>query len=207
MTATFFATDVDLVQVWRWLFTVPGMKIFEAYSIPDKPNRWFDTWEEILAYLDGGGHSLAAWPATVGGKPRMDRITFDTNTQRKIGAKGRAALLSPATIKVRRNNEQNGCLASASIGYWTEKGARQRSIYPVEFLDEIDWKQFRSIAGNIERLVAKSAPAKMRSYSVMPDAFTRYSNGEIMLWNWGEPCAYPSPLIVQNGERVGVLAP
>ena len=198
MTATFFATDADLAQVWHWLFDVPGMKIFEDYSVPDNPNRWFETWEEISDYLAQGGRSLAAWPATAGGKPRMDRITFDANTQRKTGAKGRTALLSPATIKVSRNNEQNGCLASASIGYWTEKGARQRSIYPSDFLDEVDWKQFRSTASRIERLIAKSAPAKMRSYPVMPDAFARYSNGEINLWNWGEPCTYPSPLVVEN---------
>ena len=198
MTTTFFATDADMTQVWRWLFDVPGMKIFENYSVPDKPNRWFDTWAGISAYLDAGGRALAAWPATVGGQPRIDRITFNSNTQRKTGAKGRTALVSPATINVGRNNEQNGCLASASIGYWTEKGARQRSVYAEDFLDEVDWKAFRSIASRIERLVAKSAPAKMRSYPVMPDAFERYRNGEIKLWNWGEPCAYPSPLIVDK---------
>ena len=198
MTATFFATDVDLVQVWRWLFDVPDMRIFEEYSVPDKANRWFETWEEILAYLDGGGNSLAAWPGTVGGTPRLTQIRFTENTQRKLGARGRTVLVSPAIITVGRNNQQNGCLASASIGYWTEKGARQRSIYAEDFLDEVDWKQFRSIASRIERLIAKFAPAKMRSYPVMPDAFTRLRNGEILLWNWGEPCAYPSPLIVQN---------
>lgn len=198
MTATFFATDVDLVQVWHWLFDVPGMRIFEEYSVPDKANRWLETWEEISAYLDGGGYSLAAWPSTVGGMPRMSEITFTTNTQRKLGAKGRTVLQSPAIIKVGRNNPQNDCLASASIGYWTEKGARQRSIYAGDFLDEVDWKQFRSITRRIERLIAKSAPAKMRSYPVMSDAFSRFRNGEIMLWNWGEPCAYPSPLVEQN---------
>ena len=198
MTATFFATDVDLAQVWHWLFDVPGMRIFEEYSVPDKANRWFDTWEEILAYLDGGDNSLAAWPSTVGGAPRVEQIRFTKDTQRKFGARGRTVLQSPATINVSRNNPQNGCLASASIVYWTEKGARQRSIFSEDFLDEVDWKQFRSIGSRIERLIAKSAPARMRSYPVMSDAFTRFGNGEIMLWNWGEPCAYPSPLIVQK---------
>lgn len=198
MTATFFATDVDLAQVWHWLFDAPGMRIFEEYSVPDKANRWFETWEEILAYLDGGGNSLAAWPNTVGGAPRVEPIRFTKETQRKFGARGRMVLQSPATIKVSRNNPQNGCLASASIVYWTEKGARQRSIFSEDFLDEVDWKQFRSIGSRIDRLIAKSAPARMRSYPVMSDAFTRFGNGEIMLWNWGEPCAYPSPLIVQK---------
>ncbi len=196
MTITFFATDLDLVQVWHWLFDFPGMRIFEEYSVPDKANRWLETWEEILAYIDGGGDNLAAWPSTVGGMPRVKQIRFTKNTQIELGAKGRTVLQSPATIKVRRSDPQNGCLASASTVYWTEKGARQRSIFSEDFLDEVDWKQFRSIGSRIERLIAKSAPARMRSYPVMSDAFTRFSNREIMLWNWGEPCAYPSPLIV-----------
>lgn len=128
----------------------------------------------------------------------MSRITFDKDIQRKLGERGRSVLQSPATIKVRRNNLQNGCLASAAIGYWTEKGARQRSIYAESILDEVDWTQFRSISSKIERLIAKSAPAKLWSYPIMSDAFARFKSGEIMLWNWGEPCAYPSPLIVEK---------
>jgi len=196
MTNIFFATDADIAQVWQWLFEVPGMKIFEDYSSPDKPNRWFNTWDEISDALDSESRwLLAAWPETAGGRPRVDKISFDADTQRKLGAKGRTALRSPATINVRRNNDQNGCLASASIACWTEKGARQRSILSEEFIDEVDWAKLRSIVSKIQRQVIKSSPAKLRSYPVMPDAYERFRAGEINLWNWGEACSYPSPLV------------
>lgn len=198
MTKIFFGTDADIAQIWRWLFDTAGVKIFEEYSAPDQTNRWFETWDEICTHLDSGLTGLAAWPATVGARPRVKQIAFEPNTQRRLGAKGRTALLSPATITLGRNNEQNGCLASASFGYWTEKGARQRSIYPDDFLDDVDWTQHRAIVSKLERRVIKSAPAKLRSYPVLPDAFERFKRGEISLWNWGKPCTYPSCLVVEN---------
>lgn len=104
-------------------------------------------------------------------------------------------LLSPATISVNRNNDQMGCLASAKVACWTEKGARQRSAFSEEFLNEVDWKSLQSIVNKTQRLITSSSPAKMRSYPVMPDALQGFVRGEVKLWNWGESCAYPSPLI------------
>jgi hypothetical protein len=195
MALTFFGTDTDLRSIWKLLFDVPGMRVFEDHSVPDQPNRWFNTLDEILSVKNISWHPLAAWPETVGGKPRVKSITFDANTQRKTGAKGRTALLSPALIHVSRNNDQNGCLASATMSCWNEAGARQRSIFPEDFLNEVDWPALRSIMSKAQRQITKSAPAKLRSYPVMPDAFSKLVAGEIMLWNWGEACTFPSPLI------------
>ncbi|WP_420383854.1 hypothetical protein [Novosphingobium sp.] len=196
MTMIFFATDADIAQVWRSIFAIKGMKVFEEHSIPDKPNRWFGTWAEVEEFFGSGSISLAAWLEPAGGEPRMERITFNGETQRRMVAMVRTALVSPATIKINRNNEQNGCLASASVSCWREKGARQRSFFAPDFIDQVDWKQLRAAVARIERLIAKASPAKMRSYPVMPDAFERFRSGEINLWNWGEACAYPSPLVV-----------
>lgn len=198
MTMTFFGTEADVAQVWQSIFAVPGMRVFEDHSIPDRPNRWFGTWAEVAEVLGSRSGFLAAWLESAGGEPRMERITFNAETQRRLDTKGRTALLSPATIKVDCNNEQNGCLASASISCWTEKGARQRSVFTTDFIDQVDWKQLRSAVAGIERLITKVSPAKMRSYPVMPDAFERFRGGGINLWNWGEACAYPSPLVVQS---------
>lgn len=197
MALTFFATDIDLAEVWRSLFTQPGMKIFEDYSIPDSNNRWFTEWSQLADVIHLKSSSLAAWPEPAGGKPRIEQVIFDAKTQRKFGKRGRTVLRSPALIKVGRNNDQNGCLASASVSSWTEKGARQRSIFEPAFLDEVDWKQLRSSVARVERFIRKSSPAKLHSYPVMPNAFDRFQKGEICLWNWGEACAYPSPHVVQ----------
>lgn len=198
MALTFFATDADLSDVWHSLFTQPGMKVFEDYSIPDLPNRWFVEWAEVSEGISRKSTSLAAWLELAGGEPRLERVTFDANTQRRMGKKGRSVLASPALIKIGRNNNQNGCLASASISCWTEKGARQRSVFPSEFIDQVDWNKLHSSVAWIERLIRKSSPAKMRSYPVMPNAFDLFQKREVCLWNWGEAYAYPSPLVVQS---------
>lgn len=193
---TFFATAADIAQFWRWLCDVPGMKVFEEYSIPGEANRWFDSWDQLSLHLEKGAGGLAAWPETVGGYPRAEAITFEPNTRRKLGAAGRTVLLSPALIRITRNNEQRGCLASASIGCWTEQGARQRSIFPEEFIDEVDWAALRSIVRKIQRQIERAAPAKLRAYPIMPDAFEKFEAGGLDLWNWGEACAHPSPLVI-----------
>ena len=194
MSLIFFGTNVDLTQVWRWLFDVPGMKIFEGYSVPDQPNRWFDNWDEISTYL-AGGWSLSAWPATAGGRPRSEKIAFEASMQKELGGSGRTVLHSPASIDIVRNNGQNGCLASASLSFWNEKGVRQRSMFPEEFIDEVDWTIFRSITGKIQRQIRNASPATLRSAPIMPGAFGRLASGEIKLWNWGQECVASSPFI------------
>ena len=195
MSNIFFGTDLDHAQVYRWLLAFQGMQLFEDYSRPDQQSRWFETWEAAESTSDLVPWNLAAWSENIGGRPRIEHINFNQNTQRKLGARGRMALHSPATIKLGRNNDQNGCLATSSISCWTEKGARQRSIYPDEFLDEVDWPQLRSTVGKVQRQIAKSAPAKMRAYAIMPDAYEQLRAGRINLWNWGSECTFDSPLI------------
>lgn len=198
MALTFFGTELDHAQVYQWLLDFPEMKLFEDYSRPDHENRWFDSWEMVEEATDLQWWSLAAWSESIGGRPRAERISFDANTRRKLGAKGRTALRSPSTIKLGRNNDQNGCLASSSISCWTEKGARQRSIYSEEFLDEVNWSQLQSMVRKVERQIKKSAPAKIHAYAIMPNAFEQLRAGRITLWNWGEPCAIDSPHITYN---------
>ena len=198
MSKTFFATDTDISHIWRWLFDHPDIRIVEAYSRPDSANRWFDEWAEIERALESPQGNLAAWPETVGGKPSKEDITFTPDVQRQLFARGRTILHSPAFITVNRNNNQMGCLASTTISYWTENGARQRSLYNDNCLTAVNWPLLRSIAGGIERRLVKSSPAKMRAYPIMTDAFERLKAGEIKLWNWGEACDYHSPLIIEG---------
>jgi hypothetical protein len=195
MNMTFFGTDTDIAQVWRWVLEFPGMKLFEDHSRPDQPNRWFDTWEQVQNSQDVQIWGLAAWSESIGGRPRIEQIVFNERTQQRLDAKGRTALHSPASIKIGRNNDQNGCLASGGIGCWTEKGARQRSIFPEEFINEVDWASLQSVLRKVQRQIAKSAPAKLRSYPIMSDAFALLSDGRIKLWNWGTECTIASPLI------------
>jgi hypothetical protein len=196
MNFTFFGTAEDVAAIWNWMFEVPGMRIFEQFSRDDKPNRWFDTWESISDYLrDRGTSSLAAWPEFVGGRPRPEKIRYTREVRQEFGVKGRTDFWSPAIIGINSNVDQNGCLASSCLSCWNEKGARARSIYGEKSIDDVDWRALRSVTGKITRAITKSAPAKMRSYPIMPDAFARLEAGQQSLWNWGEEVRIGSPLI------------
>ncbi len=163
MAAIFFATDKDLLQIVGWLLEVPGMTVLEPASRPDHPNRWFKSVEEVSQYFEEPGRHFSAWLQSTGAKPLPRWTEFNPDAQRRSGAKGRTFLESPALIGIGRNNDQNGCLANASISCWTEKGARQRSVWSPAVLDEVDWRGLQSAAGRLNRQLSKAAPAKLRS--------------------------------------------
>lgn len=171
--------------------------ICEEYSRPDQPNRWFHNADELATAPDAFDQTLAAWSQTFGGRPFAERIAFEPGTQRRFGATGRTILRSPAFIRVFRNNDQNGCLASAYLSCWTEKGARQRSVFSDGVLNSVDWKKLAAASTSVVRQLKKASPAKLRSYPIMPDAWTKLRAGQIKLWNWGAECAYPSELITE----------
>jgi hypothetical protein len=196
LSLTFFASDRDLAAVWRIVFETPGMKVLEHYSVPDQPNRWFESIDDIVVNLESPNPSLAAWFEPTGGRPRAEKIVFTADARTELRARGRTVLNSPALISIHRNGEQEGCLASTTISSWTEKGVRERSRYSEEFINEVDWRLFRSTVGRLERQIKKSAPARMRAYPVLQDAYSSFVNGDLKLWNWGEAISHPSPLVI-----------
>lgn len=195
MHTKFYGTDTDLDQIWRWLFEMPGVRVCEIYSCPDKDNRWFATLGDIKASCEDFHNNLAAWSPAFGGLPRAEKITFAANYQKITNATGRTALRSPAFITLGRSGDQNGCMASASMSCWNEAGARERSICSPNAVDQVDWKALRAASGIINRRIKKASPAKAGTYLVMPDAFEKWKSGEVALWLWGVRCDYPSDQI------------
>jgi hypothetical protein len=198
MSLIFFGTDDDIRQIWLWLFETPGMRLFEQSSRPDQSNRWFDTWTDAVNYLNDGGYSLAAWFEPAGGMPKTRQVSFIAKLSTRLGGEGRSLLHSPATIRIGRNNDQNGCLASGSISCWTENGARRGYAFWDADCELIDWRKLQKEVSRIQRMIVKQSPAKLRSYPVLPDAFARYKSGTQNLWNWGSECSYPSDLVKEK---------
>ncbi len=197
MQATFFGTDADLLQVVQWFLEVPGMTLFEPASRPDLPNRQFCTVEEVAQRFREPGRHIAAWLESTGARPIPRYIQFEPNTQRRLGAKGRTELVSPSLIGIGRDGDQNGSLGAAHISCWNEKGARQRSMYSEDLLNQVEWKALRSITSSLQRKLSKASPAKLGSYPIMEDAFGEVRGGRLSLWNWGAACSFPSPHITQ----------
>jgi len=195
MQITFFATNKDLLQVAQWFLDSPGVTLLEAYSRPDQTNRQLRTVDDVAQLIGERAWGFSAWLETTGAPPRARWIEFEPSTQRKLGAKGRTELNSPTMIGINRNNDQNGCLAASYMSCWTEKGARQRSFEAEERLDSVDWKALRTFTSSFQRKLKKAAPAKLHSYPILEDAFGKLQAGDLQLWNFGAPCAYPSPEI------------
>lgn len=198
MQTNFFATTDDWVNLWTWIMEMPGMRAIEHYSRPDQPNRDFPTIASIEAAIREGDYAMAAWPSSVGGKPRTQRIDFEPNTARSIGAKGRWVAHSPALITFMRHNEQRrGCLSPSYFTSWSEAGARQTSILPEEILNEVDWKAFSSVTRGIARKIRAESPAKLGGATILPDAMRRLVAGEHKLWGWGKEVDASSPQIIR----------
>lgn len=196
MQANFFATTEDWITIWGWIMATPGMAVIEEYSTPDLPNRQFNTIQEVETAIRSNDFSMAAWPSTVGGKLRVQRINFEPNTARGLGAKGRWAMHSPALVTFMRHGDQSpGCLSPSSFSCWSEAGARQRSIYPDEFLDEVDWKAFSSITRGLQRRIRSASPIALGAAPILPDAARQLESGTVNLWGWGEVVTATSPLI------------
>ena len=193
MSFTFFATNADLLQLALSLLDDPDLLLFEAYSQPGKPNRWFGDAGEIAPFFEEGPYSFSIWAKSTGARPRAHSVIFTEDVQRQLGATGRTVLHSPSAIGVHRNGDQLGCLASSQMNCWTERGARQRSILPDDLLDSVDWKAMRKVTGRIQRTIKKMSVAKLNAYPIMPNAFSRMESGEQDLWGWGEPVKRTSP--------------
>ena len=186
MTIIFYAAMDDLTDLSRRLFEVPGIKLFEEYSAPDQPNLFFKSPDEISSYLSEGARSFAAWPSEVGGGLTRKNVAFSREYREEIGKKGWTILESPAIIRVNATTDVERCLNPYSMSCWTEKGARQRSIFNEEVIERVDWSKLRSIVGSVERWIKKCSPVALNSHPIMPAAHTELNEGNAVLWNFGE---------------------
>ena len=183
MQTTFFATDVDLLQIVRWFLDVPGMTLFEPASRPNQPIRQFCTVDEVAESFGKAGQHIAAWLECTGARP----------FSRHIEASGRTELRSPSVISISRYNDQNGALGASRISCWNEDGAKQRSFYSETLLSQVDWKALRSIMARSKRMISNASPAKFGSNPIMGNAFAEMCEKRLPIWGWGKAYSYPSP--------------
>lgn len=186
MAMTFYATNEDLKALTLRFFQIPGIKLFQEYSAPDQQNLWFEKPDDIAQYLSDGARSFAAWPSGVGGSLIQKHIEFTKDLQQRFGEKGRTVIESPAIIRVQPVTNVSECLNPFAISCWTEKGARQRSMYSEETIASVDWNKIKTTVASIERWIKKHSPARLHSYPVMPNAYSELTEGEALFWNFGE---------------------
>ncbi|MFD1701860.1 hypothetical protein ACFSCV_02475 [Methylopila henanensis] len=200
MQISFFATEIDEFEVWKLAFALPGMRVYEAAVHGDRPLREFFSAEEVREARAAEPYiSLKLHPSLAGGAPVLDLTPRDERYPPDPGNINLQKLVGPALIGFNwygwQRNSRN-CLQNTVFSAWNLAGARSRSIYPVDHLDEVDWKMLNSIFGKLRRQIHNMAVAKIGSSRVLPDAFRRLASGEITLWGWGEDVSISSPNLV-----------
>lgn len=198
MSFTFFATDCDILEVWRMVLEMPGMRLLERYSKPDEPNRWPGNFDEIKKVLGSQGSYLTAWFEPAGGQPEPRWIPFTDDVQRQMGGMGRTMLSGLTLIDIVRRSDQRGCLVATQASYLTERGARQLASPNDGDLDKINWRLFASAVGKLTRRTKKMAPARLGSHVILPDAYRRYTQDGLGLWAWGEAIYHPSERVTEK---------
>lgn len=200
MQISFFATEIDEFEVWRLAFALPGMRVYESAVHGEGPLREFFTAEEVCEARAAEPHIfLKLHPSLVGGAPTLDLTPRDERYPPEPGNIHLQKLVGPALIGFnwygwQRNSPS--CLQNTVFSAWNPAGARSRSMYSDDYLDDVDWKMLASIFGKLQRQIHNMAAAQIGSGRVLPDAFRRLASGEITLWGWGEDVSISSPNLV-----------
>ncbi|QUD89996.1 hypothetical protein [Phenylobacterium montanum] len=180
----FFAAPDELAEIWNWISSRDGVRLLEASSQPDAPNREFSSFpiDELKAE---GWVSVVAWPSVVGGQPRRREVTFGPGAVSK--GKGRTELVSPAFLAIKglRPPRENQ-IGPAELVYETEKSAQRSGRYSDEQLAEVDWKVFQKFISLVQRHIEGIAAAKWRAHPVLPGIAQELKSTSKVLWLWGD---------------------
>lgn len=196
MRIGFFATEADELDVWRMVFAMPDMRVFESRSLGERPLREFVNPGEILETRAAGrpGLGVAAVPFSAGGPPQYEKIIHDEAVAKRGEGRWSHALRGPTLINFMRYPQHRpDSLRECTFTGWNEIGAFGRSMYSDEHLEDVDWKKFRSVFRKLQRQIDGMAHAKLGSAHILPDAFRKLSAGEITLWGGGEEVSISSP--------------
>lgn len=189
MQISFFATEIDEFEVWKLAFALPGMRVYEAAVHGDRPLREFFSAEEVREARAAEPYiSLKLHPSLAGGAPVLDLTPRDDRNPPEPGNILLQQLIGPALINCTwygwmRTSPK--CLQNSVFSAWNPAGARSRSIYSDEYLDDVDWKMFTSTFRKLQRQIHNMAVAKIGSVRVLPDALRLLASDEIALWGWG----------------------
>lgn len=179
----FFALQSDVEDVLEFVFDQTDCRVFEAYSRPGHELREFSTLAELRSSdflsINHGRYFLRLLSRSVGVDPIIREFTLT-----KTG-EFRQEINSPGVFQIVEGNRVDavgGALRCSTFGHWNEAGAKQRSSYPDDQLEAVDWKMLRRISGQIQRHIKnKLAVAKLRTWPILPAAFDAL-NDSLTFW-------------------------
>ena len=159
MTLYFFATDEDVFSLAEWLIASEQFRIFEGYSRIDRPIRELHTVADFAAMHEGlPSILLRGWSPTFTTNPEFRRFKLNP-----AFGDHRTTLEGAAIVQIEGGRLVGENLYPACVSHWSEAGARARSVYPVEDLDEVNWANLRRASGRIGRAIKSRSSAKLRT--------------------------------------------
>ena len=179
----FFALRSDIERVLAFVFDQTDCRVFEAYSRPGHKLREFENLSDLREsdFLEAnhGRYFVRLLSRSVGVDPIIREFTLTKTGQfrQEVNSPGMFQIVEGHLI-----DTENDALSWSTFGHWNEAGAKQRSNYPDDLLEAVDWKTMRRISGQIQRHIKnKLAVAKIRTRPVLPAAFEGLSDS-LTLW-------------------------
>lgn len=170
-------------MVLEFVFEQTDCRVFESYSRPDCELREFSSLESLresdLLEANHGRYFLRLLSRTINCEPiiREFTLTKTGQTRQEVSGPGMYQI-----VEGHRLDTESDALSWSTFGHWNEAGAKERSNFPDELLESVDWKRMRRISGQIQRHIKnKLAVAKIRTRPILPDAF-RGLDETLTLW-------------------------
>ena len=181
----FLATSEDIKTIVWYMLDELNFTIFEAYSEYDKPIRQIHSGCTVENLEDDFDNILVrGWRHEFNSPPKFELI----QSRKPELFKERTVVTNLAQIQLYKNRVMDDlCLHPSRLSNWSEKGARQRAFASHEELDAVNWKELKSYSSKIKRFIrVKMSVAKLNSMPIMPDAYDKFRDGKLLLWNWGQ---------------------
>ncbi len=184
MQLYFYALDEDFQSLLDHLIFQEGFRLFEGSSVVNETIREFKTsadWlrkrAEVVRRVP-----IRGWSETFGREPVFRTVTLASPPE-----SFRVTLEGPAMFQLNEPYRMdNGALFPAHLSHWTEAGARRRSRYSEDALNEVDWKELMQASRRVKSFVRHQAEATINKMPILPAAHEKFLAGDFELWNFGE---------------------
>ncbi len=182
----FFAVSEDLRELCAYLLDHTDFLIYEAYSRIDKPLRILRdrrSVDALIAETAGEGLHLRLVSPSVVSEPVVRRFELSAS----VGGGWRSTLEDPSMVSIvqRAPREDSGTslVHRTDWNHWSEKGARQRSVWSDARLDAVNWRELQKFSGRVQyHLRRRIAVARLHGWPVLANAASALRAGRIHLW-------------------------
>jgi len=185
MSSTFFAGPEDLTLVADGLFAIPGLTVFEAYSVIGAEPQSFSSANDLVAALSTPipAHFVLWWQSAMS-HPNIRRFRLTSGGERStVEGCGLFTFLAGAATP--------GVLMPTAISWFSETGARAKcTVLPGP--DSVDWPAHRRLGAQVARLIrSRLAVAHVPGRPILPQALALARSGFALKDSAGTPWDYP----------------